>query len=109
MSFFKTLIDDFQIKLSLFAVSFLRTFVYNTTYVCYFLFPVLAIDQYLYVCQNFELKANTIKIIIGVCFAIPLLVAGYDLFLQHVVIYDFMFAIVKMSIWSNMVSFFLNL
>lgn len=84
--------------------SCLRTVFYNTTYVCYFLFPLLAIDQYLYVCQNFELKASTIKIIIGVCFAIPMLVAIYDLFLQDVVIYDYMFLIIRLSLYTNVVS-----
>lgn len=71
---------------------------------CYFLFPVLAIDQYLYVAKNFEMKANTIKAIVGVCFIIPMLVAIYDLFLQDTVIYDYMFSIIRLSLYTNVVS-----
>lgn len=40
-----------NVQYSLFMSSFLRTVCYNSTYVCYFLFPLLAIDQYLFVCK----------------------------------------------------------
>uniref|UniRef100_A0A914KWW0 7TM_GPCR_Srx domain-containing protein n=1 Tax=Meloidogyne incognita TaxID=6306 RepID=A0A914KWW0_MELIC len=45
-----------ETRLSLFICSFVRTVLYNTSYVCYFLFPLLAVDQYLFICQNVELK-----------------------------------------------------
>lgn len=93
-----------QIHFSLFTCSFLRTVFYNTSYVCYFLFPVLAIDQYLYVCQNYEMKIRYLRLIIVICFAIPILVAFYDLFLQEVILYDFMFRYIRMSPYTNVVS-----
>ncbi|KAI6184447.1 G-PROTEIN-RECEP-F1-2 domain-containing protein [Aphelenchoides bicaudatus] len=94
-----------EVKLSLFFASFLRTILYNTTYVCYFLFPVLAIDQWLFVCRNKELTAKNIIVINCVCFCIPMAVAIYDLLLQNVVIYDFMFQFVRLSLYTNVVSF----
>lgn len=93
-----------QYKPTLFMASFVRTILYNFSYVCYFVFPVLAIDQYLYVCQNFEMKIRSLAIMIGTCFAIPMIVAVYDLFLQDVVLYDFMFQYVRMSLYTNVVS-----
>ncbi|KAI1718501.1 7 transmembrane receptor (rhodopsin family) domain-containing protein [Ditylenchus destructor] len=95
-----------DVKLSLFTCSFLRTVFYNSSYVCYFLFPVLAIDQYLYVCQNYEMKIRTLRVIITVCFAIPMLVAFYDLFLQDVILYDFMWMYIRMSPYTNVFFFF---
>lgn len=50
------------------------------------------------------MSAKTITIINCVCFAIPMIVAVYDLLLQPVVIYDFMFELVRMSIYSSVVS-----
>ncbi|KAI6196641.1 G-PROTEIN-RECEP-F1-2 domain-containing protein [Aphelenchoides besseyi] len=81
-------------------------FLYNTSYVCYFLFPVLAIDQYLYVCQNYQLSLRSLAIINGVCFAIPMVVAIYDLFLQSTVLFDYMFLYVTMSQYTNVFFFF---
>lgn len=94
-----------DIKLSLFMCSFLRTVVYNTTYVIYFLFPVLAIDQWLLVCHNCDLRIKTLTMVILTCFAIPMLVAIYDLCLQDVLLYDFMFAYIRMSPYTNVVSY----
>ncbi|KAL3107189.1 hypothetical protein niasHT_004586 [Heterodera trifolii] len=95
-----------DVRLSLFMCSLLRTVFYNTTYVCYFLFPVLAVDQYLYVCQNVELSIRSLKAVIGVCFAIPMIVAVYDLWLQKVILNDFMFAYIRMSPYTNTFFFF---
>ncbi|KAH7668084.1 hypothetical protein AAVH_43081, partial [Aphelenchoides avenae] len=95
-----------DIRLSLFTASFVRTVLYNSSYVCYFLFPVLAIDQYLFVCQNYELKIRSLRIIILGCFAIPMLFAVYDLFLQDAILYDFMFLYVRMSPYTNVFFFF---
>lgn len=95
-----------QTRLSLFVCSLLRTVFYNTSYVCYFLFPVLAVDQYLFICQNVELKIRWLKLIIAICFLIPLLVAVYDLWLQDVLLYDFMFRYIRMSLYTNMFFFF---
>ncbi|CAD5211899.1 unnamed protein product [Bursaphelenchus okinawaensis] len=95
-----------EYKLSLFMASFLRTILFNSSYVCYFVFPVLAIDQYLYVCQNYEMKIRSLAVIISICFAIPMLVAIYDLFLQDVVLYDYMFLYVRMSLYTNLFVFF---
>uniref|UniRef100_A0A914QDB6 G-protein coupled receptors family 1 profile domain-containing protein n=1 Tax=Panagrolaimus davidi TaxID=227884 RepID=A0A914QDB6_9BILA len=96
----------YDYHLSLFMASFLRTVIYNSSYVCYFLFPVLAIDQWLFICQNYQLKIKTLLIIIGGCFAIPMIVAIYDLFLQDVVLYDFMFLYIRMSPYTNVFFFF---
>ncbi|KAI6194082.1 G-PROTEIN-RECEP-F1-2 domain-containing protein [Aphelenchoides besseyi] len=96
-----------EYKLSLFMASFVRTVLYNTSYVCYFLFPVLAIDQYLYVCQNYQLSLRSLAIINGVCFAIPMVVAIYDLFLQSTVLFDYMFLYVTMSQYTNVFFFFI--
>lgn len=93
-----------DIKFSLFTCSFLRTFIYNSTYVSYFLFPVLAIDQWLLVCHNCELSIKSLTIIISTCFAIPMAVAFYDLCLQDVVLYDFMFTYIRMSPYTTVVS-----
>ncbi|KAH7705019.1 hypothetical protein AAVH_27784 [Aphelenchoides avenae] len=95
-----------DIRLSLFTASFVRTVLYNSSYVCYFLFPVLAIDQYLFVCQNYELKIRSLRVIILGCFAIPMLFAVYDLFLQDAILYDFMFLYVRMSPYTNVFFFF---
>lgn len=77
---------------------------YNASYVCYFLFPLLAVDQYLYVCQNYELKIRSLRWIIAGCFAIPMLVAVYDLCLQDDILYDYMFRYIRMSPHTNVVS-----
>uniref|UniRef100_A0A914CMW6 G-protein coupled receptors family 1 profile domain-containing protein n=1 Tax=Acrobeloides nanus TaxID=290746 RepID=A0A914CMW6_9BILA len=95
-----------DVRLSLFTCSFLRTVVYNSTYVCYFLFPVLAIDQWLFVCQNIQLQVRSLRIIIAICFTIPMIVALYDLFLQSVVLYDYMFLYIRMSPYTNVFFFF---
>ncbi|KHN87724.1 hypothetical protein Tcan_12200 [Toxocara canis] len=95
-----------DIKFSLFTCSFLRTFLYNSTYVSYFLFPVLAIDQWLLVCHNCELSIKSLTIIISTCFAIPMAVAFYDLCLQNVVLYDFMFTYIRMSPYTTVFFFF---
>ncbi|KAI6226223.1 G-PROTEIN-RECEP-F1-2 domain-containing protein [Aphelenchoides fujianensis] len=95
-----------EFKLSLFMASFLRTVLYNTSYVCYFLFPLLAIDQYLFVCRNHVLTKQSLIVINAICFAIPMLVAVYDLFLQNTVLWDYMFSMVKMSPYSNVFFFF---
>ena len=95
-----------QTWLTLFTCSLLRTVFYNTSYVCYFLFPVRAVDQYLFICQNFELKIRWLKLIVAICFLIPMLVAVYDLWLQDVVLYDYMFRYIRMSLYTNMVSRF---
>lgn len=92
-----------ETKLSLFTCSFLRTVVYNTTYVSYFLFPVLAIDQWLLVCHNCDMRIKTLTAVILICFAIPMLVAIYDLCLQDVVLYDYMFAYIRMSPYTTVV------
>ncbi|VDM98384.1 unnamed protein product [Thelazia callipaeda] len=94
-----------NIKLSLFACSFLRTVIYNSTYVIYFLFPVLAIDQWLLVCHNCDLSIKTLTLVILTCFVIPMLIAIYDLCLQDVLLYDFMFAYIRMSPYTNVVCF----
>uniref|UniRef100_A0A0R3RRU7 G_PROTEIN_RECEP_F1_2 domain-containing protein n=1 Tax=Elaeophora elaphi TaxID=1147741 RepID=A0A0R3RRU7_9BILA len=93
-----------DIKLSLFLCSFLRTVIYNTTYVIYFLFPVLAIDQWLLICHNCDLSIKTLTTVILTCFVIPMLVAIYDLCLQDVLLYDFIFAYIRMSPYTNVVS-----
>uniref|UniRef100_A0A7E4W2V8 G_PROTEIN_RECEP_F1_2 domain-containing protein n=1 Tax=Panagrellus redivivus TaxID=6233 RepID=A0A7E4W2V8_PANRE len=95
-----------NVRLSLFTASFLRTILYNSSYPCYFLFPVLAIDQWLYICQNYQLKTKSLCLIIGSCFAIPMLVAIYDLFLQEAVLYDYMFSYIRMSPYTNVFFFF---
>ncbi|MFH4981175.1 hypothetical protein AB6A40_007884 [Gnathostoma spinigerum] len=95
-----------DIKFSLFTCSFLRTVLYNSTYVCYFLFPVLAIDQWLLICHNCELRIKSLTIIISICFAIPMAVAIYDLYLQDVVLYDFMFYYIRMSPYTTVFFFF---
>lgn len=64
---------------------------------------MLAIDQWLFVCQNVQLKVRSLRIIITVCFTIPMLVALYDLFLQDVILYDFMFLYIRMSPYTNVV------
>lgn len=64
---------------------------------------MLAVDQYLFICQNVELKIRWLKLIIAICFLIPLLVAVYDLWLQDVLLYDFMFRYIRMSLYTNMV------
>lgn len=61
-------------------------------------------DQWLFVCRNKELSAKNIIVVICICFAIPMAVAIYDLLLQSVVIYDFMFQYVRMSLYTNVVS-----
>lgn len=94
-----------ETRLSLFICSFVRTVLYNTSYVCYFLFPLLAVDQYLFICQNVELKISWLKRIVGICFAIPMAVAIYDLFLQDVILYDYMFKYIRMSLYTNMFFF----
>ncbi|KAK6105034.1 putative integral membrane protein [Brugia pahangi] len=95
-----------NIKLSLFLCSFLRTVIYNTTYVIYFLFPVLAIDQWLLVCHNCDLSIKTLTVIILTCFIIPMLIAIYDLCLQDVLLYDYIFAYIRMSPYTNVFVFF---
>ncbi|VDN53910.1 unnamed protein product [Dracunculus medinensis] len=95
-----------NIKLSLFTCSFLRTVLYNTTYVSYFLFPVLAIDQWLLICHNCDMSIKSLIMIISTCFAIPLAVALYDLWLQDVVLYDFMFEYIRMSPYTTVFFFF---
>lgn len=94
-----------NVKLSLFTCSFLRTVLYNTTYVSYFLFPVLAIDQWLLICHNCDMSIKSLIMIISTCFAIPLAVALYDLWLQDVVLYDFMFEYIRMSPYTTVVNF----
>uniref|UniRef100_A0AC34RLM6 G-protein coupled receptors family 1 profile domain-containing protein n=1 Tax=Panagrolaimus sp. JU765 TaxID=591449 RepID=A0AC34RLM6_9BILA len=89
-------------RLTLFTASFLRTILYNSTYVCYFLFPLLAADQWLFICQNYQLQIKSLCTIIGICFAIPMVVAVYDLFFQDVVLYDFMFLYIRMSPYTNL-------
>jgi hypothetical protein len=69
------------------------------------LFPLLAVDQYLFICQNVELKISWLKRIVAICFAIPMAVAFYDLFLQDVILYDYMFKYIRMSLYTNMVNF----
>lgn len=91
-------------KLTLFQCSFLRTIIYNSTYVIYFLFPVLAIDQWLLVCHNCELRLKSLTIITAICFAIPMAIGIYDLCLQKVILYDFMFLYIQMSPYTNVVS-----
>uniref|UniRef100_A0A915DNG2 G protein-coupled receptor n=1 Tax=Ditylenchus dipsaci TaxID=166011 RepID=A0A915DNG2_9BILA len=72
------------------------------------IFPclLLAIDQYLYVCQNYEMKIRSLRVIISICFAVPMLVAFYDLFLQDVVLYDYMWMYIKMSPYTTVFFFF---
>ncbi|KAF7634052.1 hypothetical protein Mgra_00006577 [Meloidogyne graminicola] len=94
-----------ETRLSLFICSFVRTVLYNTSYVCYFLFPLLAVDQYLFICQNVELKISWLKRIVAICFAIPMAVAIYDLWLQDVILYDYMFKYIRMSLYTNMFFF----
>uniref|UniRef100_A0A915LNJ1 G-protein coupled receptors family 1 profile domain-containing protein n=1 Tax=Meloidogyne javanica TaxID=6303 RepID=A0A915LNJ1_MELJA len=43
--------------------------------------------------------------IVGICFAIPMAVAIYDLFLQDVILYDYMFKYIRMSLYTNMFFF----
>uniref|UniRef100_A0A0N5BH24 G_PROTEIN_RECEP_F1_2 domain-containing protein n=1 Tax=Strongyloides papillosus TaxID=174720 RepID=A0A0N5BH24_STREA len=90
-----------DIQLSLTFASFLRTILYNTTYVCYFLFPVLAIDQWLMVCHNYTLTPGGLSKIISICFIVPLLVGCYDLLLQETLLYDYMFEYIRISPYSN--------
>uniref|UniRef100_A0A1I8ASW6 G_PROTEIN_RECEP_F1_2 domain-containing protein n=1 Tax=Steinernema glaseri TaxID=37863 RepID=A0A1I8ASW6_9BILA len=95
-----------DIRMSLFLCSLFRTLFYNSSYVCYFLFPVLAIDQWLMVCHNRRLHINTLFGVISVCFMIPMAVGLYDLFLQDVILYDFMFTYIRMSPYTNVFFFF---
>uniref|UniRef100_A0A8R1U1W7 Uncharacterized protein n=1 Tax=Onchocerca volvulus TaxID=6282 RepID=A0A8R1U1W7_ONCVO len=67
---------------------------------------ILAIDQWLLVCHNCDLSIQTLTILILTCFAIPMLVAIYDLCLQNVVLYDFIFAYIRMSPYTNVFVFF---
>ena len=49
------------------------------------------------------MKIRSLRLIILVCFGVPMLVAFYDLFMQDVVLYDYMWLYIKMSPYTNVV------
>ena len=75
----------FQTAISLTAASLLRTLLFNLTYVNYFVIPLLAVDNWLFVCRNYRLRTRSLSYFFAVCCVLPLLIAVYDLCLQETV------------------------
>uniref|UniRef100_A0A0N5A9L3 G_PROTEIN_RECEP_F1_2 domain-containing protein n=1 Tax=Syphacia muris TaxID=451379 RepID=A0A0N5A9L3_9BILA len=69
-------------------------------------YPTLAIDQWLLVCHNCELRLKSLTIITAICFTIPIAIGIYDLCLQKVILYDFMFLYIQMSPYTTVFIFF---